>query len=87
MPKDNKQSKYNLRSRAKEEETRKRRSAESSDDDDSDWEEEQEGSPELDQKEYKKFLQKLFPSKHLADKIKEMEEIDAKMNSSTKSSK
>lgn len=88
MPKDNnKPSKYNLRSRAKEEETRKRRSAESSDDDDSEWEEEQEFSPELDQKEYKKFLQKLFPSKHLADKIKEMEDIDAKMNSSSKSSK
>jgi len=87
MPKDNKQSKYNLRSRAKEEETRKRRSAESSDDDDSEWEEEQELSPELDQKEYKKFLQKLFPSKHLADKIKEMEEIDAKMSSSSEKKK
>ena len=80
MPKQKDQNKYNLRSRKKDEEKRKHRSAESSDDDDSEWEESMELDQSYDQKEYKKFLHKLFPSKALKKEIEEMEEIDAKID-------
>ena len=61
-------SKYNLRKRKKNES------------DDDDWEDEDSDIMEMDDKEYKKFLHKLFPSKHMAKKIKEMDEIDKKMD-------
>ena len=85
MPKDPK-NKYNLRSRdkkdqqkkKKDEESRNRKNAESSDDDESEWEDYEENQ-EMDQKEYKKFLHKLFPSKALAKEIEKMEEIDANL--------
>ena len=88
MPKQKDQNKYNLRSsKKKEEDTRKRRSGESSDDDDSEWEEGMELDQSYDQKEYKKFLHKLFPSKALKKEIDQMEEIDAKLDSEKSKSK
>ena len=88
MPKQKDQNKYNLRSsKNKEEDTRKRRSGESSDDDDSEWEEGMELDQSYDQKEYKKFLHKLFPSKALKKEIDQMEEIDAKIDSEKSKSK
>lgn len=81
MPKQKDQNKYNLRSRKTDEEKRKRRGGESSDDDDSEWEEGAELDQSYDQKEYKKFLHKLFPSKALKKEIEKMDEIDAKLDS------
>lgn len=81
MPKQKDQTKYNLRSRNKDDEKRKHRSGESSDDDDeSEWEEGVELDQSYDQKEYKKFLHKLFPSKDLKKQIEQMDEIDAKLD-------
>ena len=80
MPKQKDQNKYNLRSRKKDEDKRKHRSGESSDDDESEWEEGMELDQSYDQKEYKKFLHKLFPSKALKKEIEKMDEIDAKLD-------
>ena len=75
--------KYNLRKRngKGEKSELQKRKTESSDDED--WvtsDEEIDETAELNDAEFKKFLAKMFPSKHLAQKIKEMDEIDKKMD-------
>ena len=66
MPSDKskKHHKYSTRSKSKDEEYRRNESS----DDDSDWEEDQE--EEMDMKEYRKMLSKIFPSKYMRDKAK-----------------
>ena len=75
MPRDSKKSKYNLRSNAKDDDRKsakdrhntkyKTRNVESSDSESSSDSEQEEA---MDKLEYSKFLQKLFPSKHLSKK-------------------
>ena len=89
---DNKhKSRYNLRKKEQKKENEKNdknldygsESEEGSDDSDYESEEEFEESSdslEMDEKEYKKFLSKLFPSKFINKKIKEYEEIDRKID-------
>ena len=78
--------KYNLRKRSRkgENEELSKKVGESSDDDEwvtSDEEvEDSVESGEFNDAEFKKFLGKMFPSKHLAERIKEMDEIDRKMD-------
>ena len=78
--------KYNLRKRNRkgENEELSKKVGESSDDDEwvtSDEEvEDSVESGEFNDAEFKKFLGKMFPSKHLAERIKEMDEIDRKMD-------
>ena len=82
---NSKTKKYNLRKRGKKNESElSKKVAESSDDDEwvtSDEEiEDSVESGEFNDAEFKKFLGKMFPSKHLAERIKEMDEIDKKMD-------
>ena len=89
MPKqkDQKQQ-YNLRPRKRDDSKMKQCKGESSDDeDDSDWEESAELDQSMDHLEYKKFLHKIFPSKHLQKEIENMEEIDSKLDKSDEKSK
>ena len=79
MPRDA-QNKHNSKTRqAKkaEEEKRKRKQFEDSGSDDNSSDSE---SDELNPHEYRKFLNKLFPSKHLNDKIKAGEKLKNKLN-------
>ena len=69
------ESKYNLRNKKRDvEKQKKRRNLPDDDDDDSeddeDYETEDEEELQIDNKEYTKFLSKLFPSKYLDDKTK-----------------
>jgi ATP-dependent Lon protease len=65
MPRDSK-IKMNKRSKKEEEKQRNRKNNNDSDSDDGDYE----SSDEMDVHEYRKFLSKIFPSKHLSKKIK-----------------
>ena len=87
---DSKQkTRYNLRrkeqSEKNKEDEKKFEYGSESDGDDSDVDESEEeyeessDSYEMDEKEYKKFLAKLFPSKFINKKIKEYEEIDKEL--------
>lgn len=93
MPSDNKSKtmrEMNKRSKRSEELSRRTKNNESSDSD-SDW---IESDSDMDSHEYRKFLSKLYPSKHLDKKIKAGEDLknkfknsknkNAKKNSSTK---
>ena len=67
---ETKKQKYNLRDKKRETEKSKRRNDKDDDDSDDDYEtEDDEESYELDQKEYTKFLSKLFPSKYMSDAV------------------
>ncbi len=83
MPSDSKKKRYNLRNKkSKEKETKKDCKKHSDDGDDvSDEEVEEE---EIDEVEYKKFLQKLFPSKHLDEKVKAFENLKQKKGEASK---
>jgi ATP-dependent Lon protease len=72
-------------SRKQEEIKNKKRRSESSDDDsdESSYEEEEE-EEEMDSHEYRKFLQKIFPSKHLGDKIDAGEKLKKKLKDAIK---
>ena len=91
MPRDSpqvKQSKMDKKksaSRKQEEIKNKKRRSESSDDDsdESSYEEEEE-EEEMDSHEYRKFLQKIFPSKHLGDKIDAGEKLKKKLKDAIK---
>jgi ATP-dependent Lon protease len=95
-------SRYNLRKKEQKKEDKKKEekneknleygSESDGDEDDSDYESEEEyeestDSNEMDEKEYKKFLAKLFPSKFINKKIKEYEEIDKKIDEERKVTK
>ena len=82
-PSDSKKKRYNLRNKkSKEKETKKECKKHSDDGDDvSDEEVEEE---EIDEVEYKKFLQKLFPSKHLDEKVKAFENLKQKKGETSK---
>jgi len=74
---------YNLRKRVKKHEKQlSTKKNESSDEEDGEWFTSDEDEPELDinEAEFKRFLGKIFPSKNLASKIKEMDKIDKKMD-------
>lgn len=79
-----KQKKYNLRKRnsTREKSELQKKKTESSDDEDwvTDDDDDIDELNEINDAEFKKFLAKMFPSKHLAQKIKEMDEIDRKMD-------
>ena len=83
MPSDSKKKRYNLRNKKDKEKQKKSESSDSkeckkhSDDgeDNSDHEIEEE-EEECEQMDYKKFLHKLFPSKHLEEKIKQEKVFD-----------
>lgn len=91
MPKDKQKSpksSYNLRSRKKKDDKRNYKKGDSSDSsssEDSDYS--SDDGQFMDEKEYTKFLSKMFPSKHMKSKLAEMEEIDREMKKSSKSSK
>ena len=76
MPRDSqtKMSKkeYN-KSKKREEEAKKKKNSESSDDDNSFYTDDDDD--EMDVHEYRKFLKKMFPSKHLDKKIKAGEKL------------
>ena len=79
--------KYDLRKPNKKHQKKElsKKVAESSDDEE--WvtsDEDVEESGEFNDVEFKKFLGKMFPSKHLAANIKEMDKIDRKMDSDAK---
>jgi ATP-dependent Lon protease len=69
MPRDTK-SKMSKNYKRKEEETRKKKRNEESSDDDNSFYTDDESENEMDVQEYRKFLKKIFPSKHLDKKIK-----------------
>ena len=85
-------SKYNLRKKDSKKESKDKYeygSESDGDDDDSEYESEEEyeessDSLDMDEKEYKKFLAKLFPSKFINKKIKEYEEIDKEIDKELK---
>jgi ATP-dependent Lon protease len=91
MPRDSpqvKQSKMDKKksaSRKQDEIKNKKKKSESSDDDsdESSYEEEEE-EEEMDSHEYRKFLQKIFPSKHLGDKIDAGEKLKKKLKDAIK---
>ena len=62
-----KQHKYNTRGKSKDDEYHK---GESSGSESEEWETEEEEEPEIDMKEYRKMLSKIFPSKYIKDKAK-----------------
>ena len=71
MPRDTQTKMSNKNSKRKEETSRKKkRNEESSDDDDSSFYTDDDSENEMDVQEYRKFLNKIFPSKHLDNKIK-----------------
>ena len=86
-PKSKSSKKYNLRTREKKHEKNLSKKVDGSSDDENEWvtsDEEVEDSAEsgdFNDAEFKKFLGKMFPSKHLAKRIKEMDKIDKKMDS------
>jgi ATP-dependent Lon protease len=83
MTRDQKMTKRELNKKAKKQDelARNRKSHKDSDDDeDLDYEEEEE-EEELDVQDYRKFLSKMFPSKHLNNKIKMGEKIKKLMKS------
>ena len=92
---DNKnKSKYNLRKKEeKEKNTKDYEYGSESDGDDSSYDESDEEHEEssesldMDEKEYKKFLSKLFPSKFINKKIKEYEQIDKEIDKEIKNKK
>ena len=72
MPRDNKSKmskKDNKVSKKNEELSRKKKKNEESSDDDTSYNTEDEEDEFMDEHEYRKFLQKMFPSKHLENKI------------------
>tara|TARA_Y100000389_G_scaffold192896_1_gene221041 strand:- start:980 stop:2965 length:1986 start_codon:yes stop_codon:yes gene_type:complete len=75
MGPEKKSDKYNLRSKKNEVEKYKKKLSSSDDDDDSefddDYDSEDENTIEINNKEYTKFLSKLFPSKHMTNKVKQ----------------
>ena len=85
-------SKYNLRKKDSKKESKDKYeygSESDGDDDESEYESEEEyeessDSLDMDEKEYKKFLAKLFPSKFINKKIKEYEEIDKEIDKELK---
>lgn len=80
MGKSPKSKQYDLRKRKK---VRKESSSES----DPDFSDEELDEDYMDEKEYTKFLSKLFPSKHMSKRIKEMDEIDKKMDEEERKNK
>ena len=76
--KEKKRKEYNLRKKRKNKYSRKRKSNESSEDSDSssDYDPINDGEDEMDQVEFQKFIQKLFPSKNQREKVKQMEKIE-----------
>ena len=84
--------KYNLRKKESKKETKDKDeygSESDGGDNDSEYESEEEyeessDSVDMDEKEYKKFLAKLFPSKFINKKIKEYEEIDKEIDKELK---
>jgi ATP-dependent Lon protease len=69
MPRDS-QTKMSKISKRKEEASRKKKQNVSSDDDDASFITDDDSDGEMDSQEYRKFLKKIFPSKHLDKKIK-----------------
>ena len=78
--------KYNLRNRKKQDE-KERKKHESSDSEGNSDHSDSESEPEMNQLEYQKFLSKLFPSKHMSNKISQLEKFDKERNESSKSTK
>ncbi len=85
MPQDSKikmMKEQNKRSKKEEDKKRNRKNNNDSDSDDGDYE----SSDEMDVHEYRKFLSKIFPSKHLSKKIKAGEKLKKTVESDEESS-
>ena len=78
---------YKLRSRKKKRKQLEKKLAENSDsesDSSSDWHPGDEENPEMDNREFQKFIQKIFPSKSGAERLKQLEKIDKLMEKEDK---
>ena len=76
---------YKLRSRKKKKKELEKKQAESSDSDSSsDWQPGDEESPEMDNREFQKFIQKIFPSRSGKERLKQLEKIDKMMEQEDK---
>ena len=77
---------YKLRSRKKKKKELEKKQAESSDSDSSsDWQPGDDENPEMDNREFQKFIQKIFPSKSGKERLKQLEKIDKMMEKEEKS--
>ncbi len=87
MPSDSKKKRYNLRNKKTQEKEKERKKH--SDDDGNGADDEVDEEEEFDSSTYKKFLQKLFPSKDLNEKIsqEEKQKVFEKMKKSSKPDK
>ena len=78
MPRDSQtkmSKKESIKSKRREEEARKKKKNEESSDDDNSFYTDDDDDDEMDVHEYRKFLKKMFPSKHLDKKIKAGEKL------------
>ena len=87
MPSDSKKKRYNLRNKKTQEKEKERKKH--SDDDGNGADDEVDEEEEFDSATYKKFLQKLFPSKDLNEKItkEEKQKVFEKMKKPSKTDK
>ena len=83
-----KRANYKLRSRKKKKKELGKKQGESSDSDSSsDWQPGDDENPEMDNREFQKFIQKIFPSKSGKERLKQLEKIDKMVEKEEKSKK
>ena len=81
---------YKLRGRKKKKKELVKKQAEDSDSDSdssSDWHPGDDESPEMDNREFQKFIQKIFPSKSGKERLKQLDKIDKMMEKESKKKK